>query len=411
MRLCFRSVYLLLAAFAISGVSLAEEGVMVIHATNAEDEPVAGVVLSNKGDGTRSAPTDGAGVTRMDLSKATKPGDWVHLQMMKGTEGNENWILISPWDGRVQVPLFDNKADRFVSVVVAQRFDKRLLANTKALSAMAAAAVSELGPKATGETITEEQRPAVLEDIAKRYGLGSEEVDKAIRAWGEKAKDPYEKGLAALYERNYPLATEQLSKSLEIRESELEKKKAEVVDAAFFLGQSLYEEGKYQESANAYRKASALRPDDATIINNLGASLAGAGRYAEAEPLYKRSLATREKSLGPDHPDVAQSLNNLADLYRSQGKYIQAEPLYKRALAVFEKSLGLTILMWLPVLTIGRCFITTRVNMQRLSLSTSGHWRYVRSRLGRTIPAWPPASTIWQGFIKARENMPKPSRS
>ena len=29
------------------------------------------------------------------------------------------------------------------------------------------------------------------------------------------------------------------------------------------------------------------------------------GRYAEAEPLYKRSLAIREKALGPDHPDVA----------------------------------------------------------------------------------------------------------
>ena len=28
------------------------------------------------------------------------------------------------------------------------------------------------------------------------------------------------------------------------------------------------------------------------------------GRYAEAEPLYQRSLAFREKALGPDHPDV-----------------------------------------------------------------------------------------------------------
>ena len=28
-------------------------------------------------------------------------------------------------------------------------------------------------------------------------------------------------------------------------------------------------------------------------------------RYADAEPLYKRSLAINEKALGPDHPDVA----------------------------------------------------------------------------------------------------------
>jgi hypothetical protein len=39
------------------------------------------------------------------------------------------------------------------------------------------------------------------------------------------------------------------------------------------------------------------------------------GRYADAEPLLKRSLAIREKARGPDHADVAQSLNNLASLY------------------------------------------------------------------------------------------------
>ena len=63
------------------------------------------------------------------------------------------------------------------------------------------------------------------------------------------------------------------------------------------------------------------------------------GRYAEAEPLYKRALAIREKALGPDHPDVA-GLNNLAELYDKQGRYAEAEPLYKRALAIDEKALG-----------------------------------------------------------------------
>ena len=97
------------------------------------------------------------------------------------------------------------------------------------------------------------------------------------------------------------------------------------------------------------------------------------GRYAEAEPLYKRSLAYREKVAGPDHPDVAEVLNNLgllydnkpvtrtpsrfssarwrlmkgarpepsacrmrpqqlAAIYDTQGRYADAEPLYKRSL-------------------------------------------------------------------------------
>lgn len=38
------------------------------------------------------------------------------------------------------------------------------------------------------------------------------------------------------------------------------------------------------------------------------------GNYDEAEPLFTRALAIREKALGPEHPDVASSLNNLAVL-------------------------------------------------------------------------------------------------
>ena len=43
------------------------------------------------------------------------------------------------------------------------------------------------------------------------------------------------------------------------------------------------------------------------------------GQYANAEPLYKRSIVIKERVLGPDHPDVAVSLNGLAELYRMQG--------------------------------------------------------------------------------------------
>ena len=64
------------------------------------------------------------------------------------------------------------------------------------------------------------------------------------------------------------------------------------------------------------------------------------GRYADAETLYERALAIREKALGSEHPDVAQALNNLAVLYDAQGRYVDAEPLYKRGLAIREKVLG-----------------------------------------------------------------------
>ena len=42
------------------------------------------------------------------------------------------------------------------------------------------------------------------------------------------------------------------------------------------------------------------------------------GKLEEAEPLYKRSLAIKEKVYGSDHPSVATSLNNLAQLLSDQ---------------------------------------------------------------------------------------------
>ena len=57
-------------------------------------------------------------------------------------------------------------------------------------------------------------------------------------------------------------------------------------------------------------------------------------QYAQAEPLYKRSLAIREKALGPDHPDVATSLENVAVLYRKTGREKAVEELEKRAAAI-----------------------------------------------------------------------------
>jgi len=55
------------------------------------------------------------------------------------------------------------------------------------------------------------------------------------------------------------------------------------------------------------------------------------GQYAQAEPLYNRALAIREKALGPDHPAVFQSLNNLAALYRATKRDEEAETLEQRA--------------------------------------------------------------------------------
>ena len=58
------------------------------------------------------------------------------------------------------------------------------------------------------------------------------------------------------------------------------------------------------------------------------------GRYTEAEPLFKRSLAIYDSTLGAEDPKVAAALTNLALLYRNQGRNAEAQPLEKRSLAI-----------------------------------------------------------------------------
>jgi tetratricopeptide (TPR) repeat protein len=67
--------------------------------------------------------------------------------------------------------------------------------------------------------------------------------------------------------------------------------------------------------------------------------LAAQGRTAEAEALYKQSLATVEQSL-PNDPILAGSLNNVAQFYRAQRRHAEAAELLNRALAIYVAAYG-----------------------------------------------------------------------
>ena len=87
-------------------------------------------------------------------------------------------------------------------------------------------------------------------------------------------------------------------------------------------------------------------PDVARALNDLGQMYRFEGPQAEAELIYKRSLAILEKALEREHQDVATALSvstvldNLAELYGVQGRYAEAEQHYKRSLAIIERSAG-----------------------------------------------------------------------
>jgi tetratricopeptide (TPR) repeat protein len=63
------------------------------------------------------------------------------------------------------------------------------------------------------------------------------------------------------------------------------------------------------------------------------------GRWADAERDFKLALAEAEKG-GAKDPHLPTSLNALANCYRQQGRFAEAEPLYKRALEVKTAQVG-----------------------------------------------------------------------
>ncbi len=297
----------------------AEEGILELSVNDIRDQAIEGIRIGFQGPGATSAPTTARGKTRLPLAEGIRPGATVHLQLIQSDLATP-WVFIDPWDQRVEVHRFDDPS-AFIQLVLAQRQDRDLLTHPDAIKSITENILSELKQqRPADEALSEQHRQAVLQEQAQKYGLEVNDIDQAIRAWQQKIEDPYDLGLAALYDRNYPESTRQLKESLAMREKALESAQADVFDAAFFLGQSLYEEGKYAESAEAYRRADELRPDDSLVLNAYATSLQSSGSYREAEPRYQRALAISEKALGPDHPNVAATLNNLAGMYQSQGR-------------------------------------------------------------------------------------------
>src|SRR5882672_1847227 len=316
----------------------AEAGILVLNVEDAHKRPVSGVQIGVEGDG-GTAVTDDHGKARIRLAAQNKENDFVFLRILKSHPGR-HLVMLSPWDARIQVPSFENKSENFVRVVLVESGDRAALENGNFLAALTAKINRANAPKTAENERRREDPKASLTAVAKQYGLDPEELDKAIRAWGAKTVDPYEAGLAALYQRNYPEASRKLSESLDLRQREFARARGNVSDAAFFLGQSLYREGKYMDAAAAYQKAANLDEEDGLILSNLGLSLTRAADYANAELALRHALRAYQQKLGQDDPAIVIVQDNLANLLRAKGDYAGAESLYLSSLATSEKAFG-----------------------------------------------------------------------
>lgn len=105
-------------------------------------------------------------------------------------------------------------------------------------------------------------------------------------------------------------------------------------------------QGRYAEAEPHYRRAMAIaeaageQGDVATLLHNLGGLAHARGDFTTGEPLARRSVELREALLGPDHPTTAADRAAWGALLEGLGRAADAEGAYGQALAVFEARLG-----------------------------------------------------------------------
>jgi tetratricopeptide (TPR) repeat protein len=191
-----------------------------------------------------------------------------------------------------------------------------------------------------------EQLEASLAKAIAKWGIDSINVVTLYSQLGDLYADRVRSGKSADREREFTLAQDYFKRAIELQ-AKFEQQEALDISLTNLAG--LYRStGRYAEAEPLFVRSLAIseqelganHPSTATSLNNLAGLYKLTGRYAEAEPLYVRSLAISEQELGANHPSTATSLNNLAGLYESTGRYAEAEPLFVRSLAIREQELG-----------------------------------------------------------------------
>ena len=100
---------------------------------------------------------------------------------------------------------------------------------------------------------------------------------------------------------------------------------------------SLYDEAE-EILRRALEEAHGTRA--AEMMSDLGIVFKHAGRFGEAERVYRQALAIAVRHRGPGHPDVAAIYHNLGGLEHARGNYATAEPLARAGIEIRERTVA-----------------------------------------------------------------------
>lgn len=256
-----------LILFLSAGASTAAELRIPVIAYDQNQIALSGIVFTYRGIETEA--TVDSGLTEVVLVLTPdidlSPGSALEL----GLPGSlaKTWFLI---DDTIHIP---RPGEQGAEVVLMRKADMRRLAGE----------VRDTPPSADREPSAAEEQQRRLE-VARGFGLSSEEeLAAAIRAFKESAEaadDPMDEGVAHFLAREYAQAEPFFRSALEQAEEREEEAQDAIVESARYLGQTLYEQGKYYDAVDAFRKAFARRPEDTELMSWLAGLLDEVAAFA-----------------------------------------------------------------------------------------------------------------------------------
>jgi hypothetical protein len=174
--MCRRFAFLLgLSGLLLAGHCLpALSQSVAIYVSDYHDKPISGTILSTKGAGSTSAPTDVSGRTKIAIPSTVQPGDDLELSLVHAPV--QTMRIVSPWRGRATVP----KPSGFIEVVLGIPGDKAALTDRRVVSSWALAIVRKNDSSPT--LLPDQRRRETLKAFAEQAGFTPAEIDSAIRA-------------------------------------------------------------------------------------------------------------------------------------------------------------------------------------------------------------------------------------
>lgn len=138
-----------------------------------------------------------------------------------------------------------------------------------------------------------------------------------------------------------------LERVIRIQEKVLGPDHPDLASGLMNLGDALFRTGRAAEARPCYDRAVAImeaaspdNPELGRFLDRQAAFRLADKDIAGARSLYERSLALRQKALGPKSPDLSESLAGLGNCAFQSGRLPEAEALFERALALTRKPGG-----------------------------------------------------------------------